>query len=153
MADKDLEIVHPQAPGFIDKITPKQPTEALFFFKCTKKLPKPATVDVPQDPDYPENIEVTANDPYRTAPPPEPMCGNTHYRHAGYMTVFLPFMKPGGQKEVIAENRSVMVCTKCRNCYIWDGTQMFDVTSQIDLKAWEKLEKEVIQATGPGGDC
>lgn len=35
----------------------------------------------------------------------------------------------------------------------WINEQMYDVTDQIDLKAWEKTEKEAQAATGPGGQC
>lgn len=151
--NKELEQVHPSAPGFVEKITPKAPGESFFMFKCTKKMPVPAGEEQKDpEPDYPHNLEIEGG-PYRTPAKPENLCGNPHFRHAGYVTMFLPYMKPGNQKEIIAENRSVMVCTKCRNCYVWDGTNMFDITNQIDLKAWEKLEKEVIQATGPGGNC
>lgn len=80
-------------------------------------------------------------------------CGNVHFRHAGYVKSMLPFMRAGNEKRVSVENMQVHVCTKCRNCYVWINEQMYDVTNQIDLKAWEKLEQEQHKATGPGGEC
>lgn len=80
-------------------------------------------------------------------------CTGSHFRHAGYMKILLPFMKPGMQKSMAVETRQVMVCVKCRKCYIWDGEQMYDVTEKVDLEAWEKAEKELHKATGPGGEC
>lgn len=80
-------------------------------------------------------------------------CGSIHYRHAGYLKTMLPYLKPGGEKRVCVDNVQVMVCVSCRACYVWVDDQMYDVTDQIDLKAWEKLEKEADKATGPGGEC
>ena len=80
-------------------------------------------------------------------------CGGIHYRHAGYVEVFIPFLKAGGSKELVKDQRHVMVCVKCRRSYIWAGEQMYEVTDQIDLAAWEKTEVEMQKATGPGGDC
>ncbi len=80
-------------------------------------------------------------------------CSGIHYRHAGYVKTLIPFIKPGGVKEVVADSRQVMVCVACKNCYVWAGEQMYDVTEQIDLNAWEKAEVELNAATGPGGEC
>lgn len=115
--------VSPNAEGFVEKITPQEPGENLFLFKCPTKH---------------EDGKV---------------CGHVHYRHAGYVKVMLPYLKPGNVKEMIVDNHSVMVCVLCKHCYVWAGGQMYDVTKHIDLTAWEKLEKEMYRATGPGGDC
>ena len=80
-------------------------------------------------------------------------CNNTHVRHAGYVQELIPFIRSGGEKRVANEKRQVMVCTKCRACYIWINEQMYDITDKIDLEAWEKLEREMDNATGPGGEC
>lgn len=80
-------------------------------------------------------------------------CGGIHLRHAGYAKVMVPFIKAGGKKEVAMQEERVMVCVACKKCYIWNGEQMYDVTDKIDLKAWEKTEREAHKATGPGGDC
>lgn len=118
------DLVHPENDGFVERITPKVPDASVFFFKCKSKR-------------YLGLIE----------------CGGTHFRHTGYMKTMLPFMRAGGEKRVNVEDYQVMVCVKCRSCYIWLNEQMYDVTEQIDLKAWEKLEKEAQKATGPGGQC
>ena len=80
-------------------------------------------------------------------------CSNLHFRHAGYMEAVMPFVRPDGQKKVSKDSYVVQVCTQCRACYIWLNEQMYDVTEMIDLKAWEKAERELHQATGPGGQC
>ena len=80
-------------------------------------------------------------------------CGGIHYRHAGYVEVFIPFLKAGGAKEMVKDQRHVMVCVGCRRSYVWAGEQMYEVTDRIDLNAWEKSEVELHKATGPGGDC
>ena len=80
-------------------------------------------------------------------------CGGLHMRHAGYLNIMVPWLKPGGLKEVAMREERVMVCVACKKCHIWDGEQMYDVTDKIDLKAWEKTEREAYKATGPGGDC
>jgi hypothetical protein len=65
----------------------------------------------------------------------------------------MPFVLADKQKKVAEDSYNVKVCTKCKKCYIWYSEQMYDVTKLIDLKAWEKVEKEMHVATGPGGDC
>ncbi len=110
-----VDMVHPEADGFKEKVTPIKPDNGVFFFKCA--------------------------------------CGGIHLRHAGYAKVMVPFIKAGGKKEVAMQEERVMVCVACKNCYIWNGEQMYDVTESIDLKAWEKSEVELNKATGPGGEC
>lgn len=110
------DLVHPENEGFVERVTPKQPDETIFFFKCKK-------------------------------------CQGTHFRHAGYMQNLSPFMRAGGEKRVSMESLPVKVCVSCKSCFVWINEQMYDVTDQIDLKAWEKLEREMHKATGPGGDC
>lgn len=80
-------------------------------------------------------------------------CGHKHFRHAGYMQVMAPFMRPGGEKRMAMESQQVMVCVSCKKSFVWINEQMYDVTDQVDLEAWEKLEKEAQKATGPGGEC
>jgi len=107
--------VHPNAEGYVERITPKNSPETLFFFTCK--------------------------------------CGGIHHRHAGYVSVLLPFFRPPDEKRVNKDDRQVMVCVKCKKSYIWNNEQMYDVTDRIDLQAWEKTEKEAYKATGPGGQC
>ena len=80
-------------------------------------------------------------------------CGNTHFRHAGYIEIAIPFVEAGGERKVTVSSQDVKVCTKCKKCYIWMDRQLYDVTDQIDLEAWEKTEVELHKATGPGGQC
>lgn len=80
-------------------------------------------------------------------------CGNVHMRHAGYVEVLIPFMKADKSKNVENDSLQVMICTKCKKAYVWHNQQMYDVTSLVDLNAWEKTEKEAYKATGPGGQC
>jgi len=115
MSDENKNLVHPDAEGFVERVTPKKPPENVHFFKCT--------------------------------------CGSIHYRHAGYVKTMDPFMRSGGEKRVHVADRQVMVCVNCKNAYIWENEQMYDITDQIDLKAWERTEKEAQAATGPGGQC
>lgn len=83
---------------------------------------------------------------------PEVVCNNVHFRHAGYLSTPLPFVDDEGPR-VAMEHPHVYVCTKCKKCYTWRTGQVYDVTEFIDLKAWEKTEKEMHAATGPGGQC
>lgn len=80
-------------------------------------------------------------------------CGNVHFRHAGYVEMLMPFMRADKEKKVGKDSYSVHVCTKCRKCFIWYNERMRDVTELIDLAAWEKAERELNKATGPGGEC
>lgn len=80
-------------------------------------------------------------------------CKNVHFRHAGYVEMLMPFIRADKEKKVSKDSYSVHVCTKCKRCYVWYNEQMRDVTKLIDLKAWEKIEKELHLATGPGGQC
>ena len=153
MADKsDIELVDPTAPGFVDKVTPKK-DGTIFLFSCSKIIKPEDPGTEPPSPDYPNNIEPDKTGPYRTPGKPAVKCEGVHFRHAGYVEMLLPYMKPGGVKEVIVENRQVMVCVKCRSSYVWDGNQMHDITNRIDLNAWETAEVELNKATGPGGEC
>lgn len=80
-------------------------------------------------------------------------CGNTHMRHAGYIELVIPFMRPDKQAKVEQFSRQVNVCTRCKKCYIWNDNQMYDVTALIDLEAWTATEEKLHKATGPGGQC
>lgn len=80
-------------------------------------------------------------------------CGSIHHRHAGYIKTLIPYARPDKEQKVEACNHQLMVCTQCKNCYIWSDNQMYDVTTLIDLEAWDKTEREMQKATGPGGDC
>jgi hypothetical protein len=110
------EIVHPSKQGFVERVTPKEPGEGIFFFHC-------------------------------------PNCEGIHFRHAGYAELMFPFIRPGDEKRIGLESHAVKVCVKCRSAYVWINEQMYDVTNLIDLEAWAKLEKEMHDATGPGGQC
>ena len=113
---EDALAVHPDGEGFKERVTPKQPDENLFLFKCRK-------------------------------------CEGVHFRHAGYVTLMLPFLRAGGEKRVGCDDVRVMVCVKCKSAWAWITDQMYDLTDKIDLEAWEKTEKEAHKATGPGGQC
>jgi hypothetical protein len=80
-------------------------------------------------------------------------CGGKHFRHAGYMEVMLPFMRAGNEKRVGMDSVPVKVCVGCKAAFVWLNGQAYDVTSEIDLTAWTKTEKEAHRATGPGGQC
>ena len=80
-------------------------------------------------------------------------CGGSHFRHAGYLAILMPFMRADKSKNVSKDDCEVNICVKCRRSYIWVNEQMYEVTSLIDVKAWEKFEKEAHKATGPGGQC
>jgi hypothetical protein len=80
-------------------------------------------------------------------------CGGQHFRHAGYVKVMMPFIETGGEKRMTNEHVQVMVCVACRSSCIWVNGQMYDVSDRVDLEAWEKAEKELHKATGPGGEC
>lgn len=80
-------------------------------------------------------------------------CQNIHFRHAGYIEMLMPFIRSDGEKKISKDGYQVHVCTKCRKCFIWLNERMRDVTNLIDLKAWEKAEKDLNRATGPGGEC
>ncbi len=80
-------------------------------------------------------------------------CGGTHFRHAGYMHVLIPFVSPKEGPKVADDARQVQVCVNCKTCYIIHDGKIYDVTKNVDLQAWEKTEKEAFKATGPGGQC
>jgi hypothetical protein len=80
-------------------------------------------------------------------------CGHQHLRHAGYMRVMMPYMESGGEKKMTCEPYQVFICVSCKKASMWYNGQMYDVTDHVDLKAWEKTEKESHKATGPGGQC
>lgn len=82
-----------------------------------------------------------------------PGCKNVHFRHAGYVQVLAPFIRPGNERRVDKNSVQAMVCTQCKKVYIWVSEQMYDVTDRVDVNAWERTEKEMQRATGPGGDC
>lgn len=147
-----MELISPNQPGFVDRVTPKKPDD-LMMLQCQKEKPRQPNDPAPADPDYPGNIELG---PHRTAQrpaPPKNICGGVHFRHAGYVHNMLPFMRSNQEKKVELVNYQVMVCVKCRSSYIWAYDQLYDISEKIDLEAWEKVEKELHKATGPGGQC
>jgi len=112
---------------FDEKITPKKVSpEDLFLFQCPKEIEEGKD---------------------------KKKCGNIHYRHAGYVMALIPYVNPKKEKNVAKSSDSVMICTKCKSCYVWIDNQMYDISHLIDLQAWEELEKKAYKATGPGGDC
>ena len=83
-----------------------------------------------------------------------PECKGIHFRHAGYIETVLPHIEAGGAVRIINQSHQVKVCVKCRHSYVSIGEEhMYDITNDIDLKAWEKAEKELNNSTGPGGEC
>lgn len=82
-----------------------------------------------------------------------PGCGGLHFRHAGYVECLMPFVRADKTAEVSKDSHAVMVCVKCRKSYIWYNEQMYEVTDIIDIEAWAKAERELQEATGPGGEC
>lgn len=80
-------------------------------------------------------------------------CGNVHMRHAGYINLMFPFVGPNKVAKIEKHSHQVNVCTQCKKSYIWHDNKMYDVTALIDLQAWDKTEREMQHATGPGGNC
>ncbi len=80
-------------------------------------------------------------------------CGGVHFRHAGYVEIMVPFMRPGNEKRIGMSSEQVKICVKCKSAFVWVNEQVYDVTDKIDLEAWEKTEIELQKATGPGGEC
>ncbi len=79
-------------------------------------------------------------------------CGKTHFRHTGYMETIVPYVAADGGK-LAQDSHPVKTCCSCRKSYVNIGPKVYNVTEQIDIKAWEKFEKEAHKATGPGGEC
>jgi hypothetical protein len=80
-------------------------------------------------------------------------CSGSHFRHAGYVEILLPFLRAGGEKRVGLDSLPVKICVSCKHSYVWINEQMYDVSDQIDVEAWEKTERELQKMTGPGGNC
>lgn len=80
-------------------------------------------------------------------------CEATHFRHAGYMESMIPYIDPKEGPKVSVDSKAVKVCVNCKHSFILHDQKFVDVTEKIDLKAWEKTEKEAYKATGPGGEC
>ena len=80
-------------------------------------------------------------------------CGGAHFRHAGYLEVMMPFLRPGSEKRMSVEGYPVKICVACKSSYVWINEQMYDVSDQVDVEAWEKTERELQAMTGPGGQC
>lgn len=83
----------------------------------------------------------------------DPACDGIHFRHAGYIELCLPYVKPNGQSANANHSYAVKVCINCKKCYIFHEDHFYDITKHIDLNAWEKLEEKAHKMTGPGGDC
>lgn len=84
---------------------------------------------------------------------PTPECKNIHFRHAGYIELQVPHLTADRKEKLATDSIAVRVCTKCKSCFIWFGMKCYDVTKLIDLEAWDKTEREMQHATGPGGQC
>lgn len=80
-------------------------------------------------------------------------CEGMHFRHAGYMEAIIPYVNASVEPSITCDSHQVKICVNCKQCFIWVNGQAYDVTDQIDLKAWEKTEKEADKCTGPGGEC
>lgn len=84
-----------------------------------------------------------------------PNCQGVHFRHAGYMVPLLPYGDPRkpGEVQISAEQKPVNLCIKCKTAILYHDTKVHDVSKFVDLKAWEKTEKQAHKETGPGGQC
>lgn len=82
-----------------------------------------------------------------------PKDGNVHFRHAGYVYPMTPYVDPKRGAQVSSVQTPVMVCTTCKSVLFYFDSKFHDITSHTDLEAWDKTEKEMHKATGPGGDC
>jgi len=80
-------------------------------------------------------------------------CGGIHFRHAGYIESLIPYADDDGRTRKDVRSTQVKVCVKCKRCYVYLGDDIYDITDDIDIKAWESTEKELQKATGPGGNC
>lgn len=97
-----------------------------------------------------------ANRMHRRAQRLEGMEARLERVKAGYVKSLIPMIYPdatGGEKRVEQTDYQVHVCVACRTPYTWINSQVYDLTGQVDLEAWEKAEKELHKATGPGGQC
>lgn len=82
-----------------------------------------------------------------------PKCGGVHFRHAGYVHTMIPYVDPKQGPLVAAEPKPVQVCVNCKTSVFYAENRFHDISSHIDLQAWDKTEKEAHKATGPGGQC
>lgn len=82
-----------------------------------------------------------------------PGCGGVHMRHAGHVSIMLPYVKGNREKNIANDEMRVQICVKCKKSYVWYDHQMYDISELIDVQAWEKAEEELHAATGPGGNC
>lgn len=80
-------------------------------------------------------------------------CGGVHFRHAGYVEVLTPFIRPGDEKRMLMLSEPVKICVNCKHSFVWVSEQVYDLTDKIDVAAWERTECEAYRATGPGGQC
>jgi len=80
-------------------------------------------------------------------------CGNIHFRHAGYIELMMPYIQPDKTRKVTKDSHQVHICTKCKAAYVYLKDNFYDVSDQIDVKAWERTEKVANAMTGPGGEC
>ena len=87
-----------------------------------------------------------------------PNCRGVHFRHAGYVEQMTPYIALEPDMAVNSVKSStnslqVKVCVACKFAFVDIKGKMFDISKHIDLSAWEKTEKEMTKATGPGGEC
>lgn len=83
-----------------------------------------------------------------------PKCGGYHSRHAGYFTTKSAYKNVDERAgSTFTTAVPVHICVKCKTPIASLGGVMYDVSKYVDLKAWEKTEKEAHAATGPGGQC
>lgn len=84
-----------------------------------------------------------------------PNCGQAHFRHAGYIEVPTPFVEAdrGSEVKAVLSSQPVKICVNCKFSFITYNSRVYNITHLIDLKAWDKMEKEAQEATGPGGEC
>lgn len=139
MTDKTKAVTAVDQDEFEKSVTPTVVKNAqdLYLFEC------PATIVIKHPGDGKHYILPSANS----------VCGNVHFRHAGYLEALMPFRRPDKSQVVDKSSYHVMVCTVCRATYIWLNEQMYDVSDIVDLEAWAVAERELHAATGPGGQC
>lgn len=98
----------------------------------------------------------------KIGPPPDtffmlecPGCKGVHFRHAGYVSQLVPIIEAGRGPMLPDQQHAVNVCVACKRCFVRDrvAAKTYDITDRIDLQAWDKTEREMHKATGPGGQC
>jgi len=83
-----------------------------------------------------------------------PVCGGYHSRHAGYFTTKSAYKNADERAgSTFTTNIPVHICVNCKTPIASIGGVVYDVSKHVDVKAWEKTEKQAYKTTGPGGQC